>query len=246
MAEEFEKLIKTPGLQHLASHVGFDRALVAGRIKETYEQTGRPSYSPTRHMIPVIMRVERDDGWVQRQIDLMATDSKVWKEAVVACGLLLDYRRRRQPAWFRPVKSRLFQLPTGLIVPVNPSGLLRADGEVRLLWPQLWKNKRLDDVQLAFHYEVLRRTFLILELENAQLDFVDLGRPKGEPERVLHIKQRDEMPTLSEEDFRHLCKIFHEEFDRFMRESGRPRPGAPETVPMRVVSLSEETDPRLI
>lgn len=245
MAEEFDKFIRTPSVQHLAYHVSFDREFVAKRIRQTYEQKGRPSYNPTRSMFAVIMRIDRDDSWVRRQVDLLAEDSGVWREAIEACLLLLDYRKERSPVWFRKIPARMFQLPTGLVVPVNPAGLLRADGQVSIVWLQLWKAKRLTLLQTAFLYEVLKRTFFLLELENAELDFVDLGRPDGCDGRVLRVRHRADMPSISEEDFRKLCLIFHEEFDKFMQETGRPRPGAPTEVPMGIYPTEPPADPEL-
>lgn len=235
MADHNDKIVRTPSVQHLAYHVGFDRARVASRIRETYDRTGRPSYNPTRKMFPVIMRVDKGDTWVRRQIDLLAEDTKVWAEVVSACDLLLEYRKLRQPAWWRGVSSRMFQLPTGLIVPVNPAGLLKsADLLVRLVWLQLWKTKRLDEIQLAFFYYVLERSFFILELEDIELDFVSLARPDGADDRLLEVLNRAQMPRITDAQFRELCMVFHEEFDRYMRETGRPAPGAPSEVPMGV------------
>jgi hypothetical protein len=142
-------------------------------------------------------------------------------EAVRALG---EYLRIHKPEKLLFIDKRYYPIGRGLLVPVNPPGVILDSEGPKLFWPSFWKHDKFDELTRAIFGSILERSiFRLGDYKDMPLAFVDFSAPSGSKERGMKVLNRRDFCALTDIELRIETDKFVEAYLRLRAdETGAP------------------------
>jgi hypothetical protein len=189
---------RTPTLQHASYLIGPDVPTTANNIHRL--RKGAPPYrlAVARQLIVAVLKGQSFE-WAKRQADTIADEAlrRATKE-ILFC--LKQYLTSVRVSWFRTIETFPYPIGRGLVIPINPLGMISDGEKIRLLWPQLWRTRTLNPMQFNVFGGVLERAVYAVEPDITELEWMEMSVPAGAADRELRLRGRDAYAPISDEE----------------------------------------------
>ena len=211
-------LRRTPSIQHAVALI---RNSVTATVREfeRLDEANIPfSLNPGRRMVKPLMEGYSVE-WAVRQLQLDRRPKNITPN-VGLVQAFAPYAKAKAVSWFRECDMHAYPIGGDVVIPVRPSGFWVEDGKLRVLWPQCWKGRTLDNLQLAIFNTVLRKTFFVGDFRNAKLEWVDLREVTPKSGRSLEVRPGEELGVVSDSDLAEYMDILVKAFQIHRKSKG--------------------------
>lgn len=132
-----------------------------------------------------------------------------------ALRALAEYLRIHKPDKLLAIDKRYYPIGRGLLVPVNPPGVVVEGGTPKLFWPSFWKQDKFDKLTRSIFGSILERSiFRLTDYRDMPLAFVDLSAENGAKTRSIRVFQRKDFAALTDAELRTETDKFVEAYLR--------------------------------
>lgn len=215
---------RIPSLQHFSALLGGSTDQIEKRIRDL-SNLPPVSYLKLREQwIVDLIRLGVPVALIEKACELLRGELNR-KSNLEAVRALAEYLRLYRPTKLLAVDKRYYPIGRGLLVPVNPPGVILDNEGPKLFWPSFWKQDKFDDLTRSIFGSILERSiFRLSDYKDMPLAFVDLSAEKGSKVRCVKLLGRDRFGSLSDFELRSETDKFVEAYLRVRSQEEKTSP----------------------